>query len=194
MTLSYTVLWFVNLRVYSLSTVTLFLGVNPGFKLSQILSQKASFFKMPRIAIEEVLMIMLINSLEDIMNRRVPRFAAGGVPFARHMTSQARLLKLWVKTTARVIDSLKWNTQVMIEVEHLNHPASLGYIDLSRAILYVVAIRCKITRVDLIRIHALLKDLTESRHVSISFFRLLRRLRSRNNVVTCEEFLKRCGR
>jgi hypothetical protein len=79
---------------------------------------------MPRVPVEKVLTVMLVNCFQDLANWGVPGFAVRSVPFSRHETSYLRLLELRIANAFRVRDPREQDAEVVVKIKDPYHRPS----------------------------------------------------------------------
>jgi hypothetical protein len=141
-----------------MSTVTSFLLVDPGLELGEVSAEHLRFLQVPRVPQKEILPIVLVYRLQDLMDRSVPRLAFGRVPLSRHIASQLRILEFRVESSFSVFDPDQHYASVVVGVEYIDHSTGSGYVNLSAFVVYVIAVVCQLSRVDVARINVFFYD------------------------------------
>lgn len=91
--------------------------------------------------------------------------ARSRVPASEYSTREASflnlwVLKLWISTTAGVLDATKFDAVVVISIKDMHHTTGFRYIHLPTDSVHKVAISRKIPRVDGAWIYILPEDLS----------------------------------
>ena len=149
---------------------------------------------MPGISSLEIQAVVLVDSLEDVVDRCVPRLTLGSIPLARHKASQPGFLKLGVKSSLSVLDLDEDDPKIVVRVEDSHH-GTASDVYLTVLTIHVVTIVRQIPWMNVSRIYIFFNDPSGHTSLFVGYFfvlSLLRCSRNGNDLVGGKEVLKRC--